>query len=362
MTNLAVKLDPKTWDDYYFHGKQINHLRKFIKENNHPFAITVSGHTGSGKTTAVKLYIKSLLCLNRNHGDDVPCGECANCLADPRTGETLNNVIWVQQGQDEKISAQINKALEEASSPPYGLEEEHRHYKVIVFDELQSIPRNWLQALLFYPEIPQLMRRNRVIFVFITMDESKIDPSIFKPLAARTFYLRFRGLTEDEITEYLSAKFNNFPQESKEIISHYADGSIRFALSAYEKCVADDPNLSPISVAETLYYASKETRKNLWSLLQSRNWKELNQFWKDNSPFIDPEKLIGQLLRDLDNTLINGGGNDAHLKAKHILYSYLVSNAKVNAFDAIKMLAGFQLDCHLYIDELENGGSDRVFS
>ena len=357
-----MQLDPKNWGELLFHSREIKHLQRFIAEDNHPPAVTVSGNTGSGKTAAVKLYVKSTLCLNRKHGEYEPCGKCAVCQSDPRTSGAINNIIWVQRGQDEKLSAQFNKALEEASTPPYGMDEKHRHYKFIVFDELQSVPRDRLQDLLYYPELEELISRNNVIFIFLTMDESKIDSAIFQPLMHRTFYLSFKKLTEEQIEKYLSQrldvirkenKLNPIPVESKKIIAHYADGSIRGALTAYEKCALDDDTLSPLSVSETLYYASNEVRKELWLFLQNSSWKELTDWWKRNSESINADILINQMLRDIDNTMINIGGKPEHLKAKDLLYSYITSRARVRAFDVIKMLVGLKVDCHRYIVQLD---------
>jgi DNA polymerase III gamma/tau subunit len=364
-SQYAVDLDPINWDDLKFHSKQVNRLRKFLEDDRLPYAMVMSGHTGTGKTTAARLFIKALFCQNRKPGESQPCGECASCKRDPRVSDISNNVMWIQKGQNEEtINAQFKRAFEEITKPPYGYDEDHRYYKVLVFDELQNVPKDKLQELLFYPEVPALAERNRVIMIFITMAEQDIKDSVIKPLRDRSRYLRFRKLSEKEIYSYLEEKFKGAPKESLEIIAHYADGSIRSALTAIQDCLEDDKHLNPVSTAETLYYVCKKTRWQIWKMLHRYDYKGLSTFWEENASSFDENKLIQQMLNDIDRAMVTKPTAD-QLHVVALLYHYLCHPAKIRALDCLKLLIGrdlVDLNETTGSPKLESSGEERLYN
>jgi DNA polymerase III gamma/tau subunit len=342
LRNLAVERDPSNWDEFRFHEKEVQRLRSYLERDEHPFAMILSGWTGSGKTTAARLYIKSLFCLNRQPGESQPCGHCASCKLDPRTAGVTNNILWVQKGQEESLTRQINTAIQEAYQPPNGMDEDHRNYKVIVFDETQSIPKDRLQDLLYYPEVPSIVLRNRVILIFITMNEGGIHPSVSKALIDRCAYHRFRKLSDKEVKNYLLTEFPGIPEESAEIIAHHAEGSLRGALNALETCASIDEYLLPHNVADGLYYVTKNARKRIWSMLRSFDYRALHQFWEENEHKFDETNLIKQMIGDLDKAMQQRITRD-QLRAQSILYFHLTTNTRVRAIEAIKQLMGLDL-------------------
>lgn len=363
-TQYAVALDPPNWDEFRYHERQVNRLRRFLAENNHPYAMVFSGYTGTGKTTAARLFIKALFCENRQPGESNACGQCRSCKQDPRVTDISQNVLWIQKGQNEEtIGAQFKRAFEEITRPPYGMDEEHRHYKVIVFDELQTISKDKLQELLFYPEVPALAERNKVILIFITMNEDGIRDEVLKPLRDRSRYFKFSKLTDDQVKEFLAEKFRGAPEESLEIISHWADGSIRSALTAMQDCLEEDPSLNPITTAEVLYYVSQKTRLRIWHMLRTYSYKALSEFWKANSHKFDENKLVHQMMRDLDEAMVIRPTTD-QLQAHRALYHWLSNPAKIRALDALKLLIGLDLvdTSSLPVISLEQSGYERLTS
>ncbi|EKQ70440.1 DNA polymerase III, gamma/tau subunit [Leptolyngbyaceae cyanobacterium JSC-12] len=364
MKQLTIEKDPQNWDEFWYHEKEVKRLRGFLENDKDkmPYAIVLSGFTGTGKTTAARLFIKALFCENRKAGESQPCGECRTCKSDPRTSTSLNNVTWVQRGQDETLANQFKKALQEANQPPYGMDEDHRHYKVIVFDELQSIPKDRLQDLLFYPEVPTITERSRVIFIFLTMAEENIKEGVFKPLRDRARYFRFRKLSETEIFQYLKKQEPYAPDESLEIIAHYADGSIRGALSALDDCLEVDSHLSVENVAETLYYVSAATRLRIWKMIQEYDYKGLHTFWQQNIYHFDEQKLVIQMMRDLDLAMVKRPTAD-QLRAHSLLYHHVCTSRKVRVLDTLKLLIGLDLitdETLLTRSPLEQSGYERI--
>jgi DNA polymerase III gamma/tau subunit len=368
MSNLALQLDPQYWRDFKFHSREAKRLRHFLEGNpsDFPPAITVSGFTGTGKGAAVRLFLRAALCPNRKTGESELCGECEVCRSDPRTSNPTGNWFWVQRGQDATLAEQFKKVIAEAFRPPNGFAADHLNRKFVVFDELQSVPRDRLQDLLFYPELPCVIERTKVTFIFITMEEERVDPTTLKALVDRTFYMRFRQLQDHEIASYIQEKFPSMPDESVELITKRAGGSIRSALAAIDSCKIDDPYFHPVSVAETLYYATRVERLKLYEMLRmcrfnANYYREINEWWKQNSGSIDPHQLIQQIFSDIDKAMCNHPHQD-HLFAKDILYRYLTSTAPLRPLDVLKMLAGKDLAEPDDLSPETPNGYQRVFS
>ena len=358
---LTSDLDPKTWEKYWYNEHQKKVLRKFIRENNHPPAITLSGTSGTGKTALARLYINTTMCKRREPGSDVGCGECPVCKSDPRTVGPSGNVTWVQQGQAQSITLQLNKAIDEANQPPNGFADEHRYYKFVVIDELQTVPRDQIQRLLFFPELKKILKQNRVIFIFITMDESAIDPSIMRPLADRSFYFRFRPFESNQVVDYLKSIRPKAPLESLKILADTSGGSIRSAISSLDKCETYDENLYPVSVGDVMMYADSSARSKLWTLIQDGKFMPLLSYWKVLSTKVDSENLIRSLMNDLETAMSDNFTEDL-LDAHKELMMYFTSAARINAFDLLKVLLGRKLfNPDILISEEDKDGFSKVF-
>jgi DNA polymerase-3 subunit gamma/tau len=333
----ALDFVPKTWDQYWGNDEARVILQRAIANNNHPPAITLSGSSGTGKTTLATLYIKSTLCKNRKDGDFNPCGYCSSCKNDPRTVGQSGGVTWVQQGQNETINSRINSAIDDAHQPPMGLSEEHTHYKFVVIDELQSVPKNQIHRLLFFPELSDIQKKNKVIFIFITMDEDAIDPGVMKPLADRSTYLPFPSPTNTEVFEFLKSVRPDISLESLAIFAATAKGSYRSALSHIDTAERYDPSLDSEVVARLMRYADAKSRTILWKAIRRGNFKELYSYWNILIKRVDPIDLIGLLSLDIEHAML-AEQNEAQIVANELIYSFLVSKAKARPFDLLKVL------------------------
>lgn len=345
---LPIKLDPKNWDDFVSHKRNKTFMRKWIETNNLPLCIYCSGASGVGKTSLVRLFIKSLLCHNRKPGTSDICGHCPVCTGEPRILGPLHNVIWVQKGKEETVSSQVNAAINEAFQPPNGFLPEHRSHKIIVFDELQSIEKNKLQELLFFPELKALKERNKTIFIFITMNEAAIDPILNQALKGRSKYLEFFPLPDSELRHAIKSTGFEFSPEELDLIVLEANGSLRNAYSLIDNITESKDYISDISIYDILGYASDKERQKLWSLISKAkptnksSFKECQNYYKKLEMSVNEKKLIKQLDNDLDFALICNP-TEHILHARKIFYNFLNSSAPIKGWDCIKMLQGLDL-------------------
>ena len=307
---LAQDLNPKVWEEYFGFTNMVNRFKKSIIDDTNPGAIFISSATGVGKTAISCLYIKSVLCLNREADEYNPCGHCENCMSDPRIHDYDGNVIWVQRGSGDTITSQVNLAVEAAYTPAIPLSMAKPGRKFIVFDEVQSIPKDKLSEVLFLSEIGDIATRNNITFIFITMDEKSINENICKALKSRcgSFYFKLPTPNKSQISEYILSKFPLLNIESVEIMAAYSF-SYRSVLQTYEMCSKSCVNLEPSSISGFLGFADKSIRKRLWEILQSctqdnyMNYKTFKEFWDLLITQVDEDILLNQLEEDVDKSL-----------------------------------------------------------
>lgn len=314
MSNLAIDLMPKTLDEVYGHIDKIKQLKSWIREDDYPYLIFVAGDSGTGKGSLVHNFIKTSLCLNRKPGEDSRCGHCAICNMDPRVTTKENNIMWVQNGSGgSTIHQQFKEAETYSNTPPTGNKADyHRFHKFIVYDETQNIQSNLLERLLFSSEVLNVVERNRVTFICITMDEQKIrdkNPQAYNALKSRAGkgYLRLGAPTEKQLHQFAKEKLNISDDyiEVRNALVNYAESSYRAIIAGYEKlnslaCGLDDT----ASVLSALGFATLAQRHQFWLLYSNSSNKDKNELkamYDSMCHIVSEYTLIKQLLSDLYN-------------------------------------------------------------
>lgn len=360
--NLAVRKDPVSLDQVYYHDSVKNLLKKFIRENQHPNLLVLAGPTGTGKGSLVRAYIRTLHCQQRQPGETTACGRCSSCRIDPRVAPLQEDIIWIQRGKDVEggsIKAKVDRALEEATRPTYRQDEPHRDYKVIVIDELQLVPRDVASSLLYSVELKELPPW--VIFIAITMSPEVIDPGILQALGDRGTLKTLMPLTEEQLVAYLIREFPQTPLESARYIAQACRGSIRGALSKYAECEAEDPSLSPVSVANTLHFADSATRRRFWESLESGNYQDVYSQWQRLSSYVSSDRLVQQLERDIEASILQKPSTD-QLLALNFIFQYLCANRQVSAWQLIRQLLNLRLVNPNQLESNPPSGYETLFS
>jgi len=348
MPSLANLREPSSWDEFYFQDHMRADALHWLTEDKLPNLIFISGRPGVGKTAWAKLFIKSLLCLNRKPGDFQPCNDCAICNHDPRDAGAASNIIWVQAGKEERMADQVNLALEEANSTPYGYRD-FADYKVIVFDEVQTLATIQLQKLLYFPDLGDRMTANRVVFIAITMNEEKVDPVIREALRSRGAYLRMRKVSQAQVVEYLAKYCPDAPAESLRLIAKFSKGNLREANNRLEDCIRRDPSLNHFSVSLQLEFMDSTARKKLWELLEAchaqnvRGYAVFREFWTEHvEPRVDSHVLIQQMVEDVQHSMDFGATQMQHI-ALTLMFQYFTSPSPLRVEQVMRLLMGFKI-------------------
>ena len=347
---LAQKLNPKLWSEYHGSENYVKILHKSILTNNIPGALFVSGASGTGKSSMIILYIKSLLCLNRKDDEIEPCNNCTNCNLDPRTSSVENNVLWVQTGGSggDTIVTQMNEAIQEAYIPAQRFSLNKPPRKIICFDEIQSIPKDRLSQLLFLSEVSKISEENNVTFIFCTMEESGINENILLALKSRcgAFYFRFKTPTLKDIKEFIQSKFI-LDEDVINMIALSSNYSYRATLQTIEYCMECCPTINNKSVSSLLGFIDNDIRERLWRLLEScnrqglQNYRTFKIFWDTLEQTVNKDILFTQLEQDIELSLLSKP-NESQLIALDALYISKV-NKDISLTQSIRSLMGLKI-------------------
>jgi DNA polymerase III gamma/tau subunit len=309
MHNFAYSQNPKTWQEYYGQPGVKELCTGYVIKGAAalPRSIFISGPSGIGKTSNVRLLIRSFRCLDRAPDSYEPCGKCAACLdSDERISDgTLNDVYWIQPGgfnDEDSLRSRVKQALAAAAKGQTRTENSSHDVLWVVFDEWQTFPINIRQEILIRAEVE--VPGNNVCYVFITMQEERLGEEDRMALMRRSTVIRFTRVPKPDIITFLKGRFPQLSQEVAEMIADKARGSIGMALAYYDNIVQRSPTLEINAAILILGYAANEHRWRLWELIRNRTrYTELHKYIDNLCQIVDPLELSRQLLNDILNSI-----------------------------------------------------------
>lgn len=303
---IQDQFDPRSWDDYFGHAHIVEQAKRLLHNNDIPRSCLVSGPTGVGKGSFVRLFIRALRCLERQPGQYNACGKCAQCRLDPRRAEPdLHDILWVQSGaSSETLNSQIKRAIEFIQTPPVRRDADHRNYKILVIDEIDVIPYPQIVSLYYETELPQSHHARTICFA-ITMNELKIHDQQFRALGDRGIRFPLSRLSPVLISTYLRDRFRALSQHSADLLSEEANGSVRSALELAGRVRLIDPYMGDETVNLILQGAPLSVRRLLWQQLQNPmgSYKEFTELAQRAEGQCDRRMLIRQLQKDVEASI-----------------------------------------------------------
>ncbi|MBP1970291.1 DNA polymerase-3 subunit gamma/tau [Virgibacillus natechei] len=199
-------------------------LQNAISQEKFSHAYLFSGPRGTGKTSAAKIFAKTINCEHSPVNE--PCNECDACRG--IQDGSISDVIEIDAASNtsvEDIRDIRDKVKYASSSVPY---------KVYIIDEVHMISTSAFNALLKTLEEPP----NHVVFILATTEPHKIPLTIlsrcqrfdFKPISNQSIVDRMHTILEAEDISVSS--------DAMETVALTAEGGMRDALSILDQAIS----------------------------------------------------------------------------------------------------------------------------
>lgn len=222
-------------------------LRNALVQEKSSHAYLFTGPRGTGKTSAAKIFAKTINCHFMKDGE--PCNECETCRA--ITKNQLNDVIEIDAASNNGVE-EIRDIRDKAKYAPTGAD-----YKVYIIDEVHMLSTGAFNALLKTLEEPPV----NVIFILATTEPHKIPLTII----SRTQRFDFKRISVRDICErmvyILNQENTKFEEAALPVIARAAEGGMRDALSILDQAISFGDNR--VTVANAMSVTGSLTQELL---------------------------------------------------------------------------------------------------
>ena len=245
----ALKYRPKSFEEVIGQDNVTYTLKNILITNQIPQALLFSGPRGVGKTSCARILAKEINNLEPNNSEDYAF-----------------NIFELDAASNNSVE-DIRKINEQVRIPP-----RIGNYKVYIIDEVHMLSNSAFNAFLKTLEEPP----KHVIFILATTEKNKIIPTVL----SRCQIYDFNRIPVLEIQSYLKkiavqSKFK-FEENALFLIAQKADGSLRDALSIYDRMVSfTKADLNEKSVADNLNLLDNKTYCSLGKIIFSNNIPQL---------------------------------------------------------------------------------------
>ena len=245
----ALKYRPKSFEEVVGQDNVTYTLKNILITNQIPQALLFSGPRGVGKTSCARILAKEINNLESNNSEDYAF-----------------NIFELDAASNNSVE-DIRKINEQVRIPP-----RIGNYKVYIIDEVHMLSNSAFNAFLKTLEEPP----KHVIFILATTEKNKIIPTVL----SRCQIYDFNRIPVLEIQSYLKkiavqSKFK-FEENALFLIAQKADGSLRDALSIYDRMVSfTKADLNEKSVADNLNLLDNKTYCSLGKIIFSNNIPQL---------------------------------------------------------------------------------------
>ncbi|MFS0673829.1 DNA polymerase III subunit gamma/tau [Ornithinibacillus sp. 179-J 7C1 HS] len=215
---------PRTFGDVVGQSHITRTLQNAIVQQKFSHAYLFSGPRGTGKTSAAKIFAKTINCERAPVKE--PCNECAACRG--IQDGAISDVIEIDAASNTSVDdiREIRDNVKYASSVV--------PYKVYIIDEVHMISVNAFNALLKTLEEPP----KHVVFILATTEPHKIPLTIisrcqrfdFKPISNQAIVERMQTI--------LDAEGVTVAKEALDAVALAAEGGMRDALSILDQAIS----------------------------------------------------------------------------------------------------------------------------
>ncbi|HLR52911.1 MAG TPA: DNA polymerase III subunit gamma/tau [Candidatus Avamphibacillus sp.] len=280
---LYRKWRPKIFEDVVGQTHITRTLQNAIIEEKFSHAYLFSGPRGTGKTSAAKIFAKTINC--RSAPTKEPCNECDACIG--IQNGTISDVIEIDAASNTSVDdiREIRDKVKYASSVV--------PYKVYIIDEVHMISTSAFNALLKTLEEPP----QHVVFILATTEPHKIPLTIisrcqrfdFKPISGKAIVDRMQAIVEKEEV-FVS-------REALEAVSLAAEGGMRDALSILDQAISYSDE--SIELSDVLAVTGGVSQGILTDIVKGMYRKNIKETLNSLDELIQNGKDPGRFVYDL---------------------------------------------------------------
>ncbi len=221
----ARKYRPNDFDSLIGQENIARTLKNSIIRNQLAHAYLFCGPRGVGKTSAARIFAKTINCSNLSD-DLVPCGVCESCLS---FAEGRSYSIHELDAASNNSVDDIRNLTDKVRIPP-----QMGKYSVYIIDEVHMLSQQAFNAFLKTLEEPP----SYAIFILATTEKHKILPTIL----SRCQTYDFNRISVENIVRNLKdiaqKEQVTIGDDTLHIIAQKADGAMRDALTLFDQTVA----------------------------------------------------------------------------------------------------------------------------
>jgi len=274
---------PRTFEDVVGQTHITRTLQNAILQDKFSHAYLFSGPRGTGKTSAAKIFAKTINCEHAPVKE--PCNECDACRG--IQDGSISDVIEIDAASNTSVDdiREIRDKVKYASSSV--------PYKVYIIDEVHMISINAFNALLKTLEEPP----KHVVFILATTEPHKIPLTIisrcqrfdFKPISNQAIVDRMKKITE---AENISVS-----QEALETVALAAEGGMRDALSILDQAISYSNDR--VELEDVLAVTGGVSQAILTDIVKAMHEKDVEHALKLLDELIQRGKDPGRFVYDL---------------------------------------------------------------
>ncbi|OZU89498.1 DNA polymerase III subunit gamma/tau [Virgibacillus indicus] len=258
-------------------------LQNAIVQEKFSHAYLFSGPRGTGKTSAAKIFAKTINCERSPVKE--PCNECAACRG--IQDGSISDVIEIDAASNTSVDdiRDIRDKVKYASSSV--------PYKVYIIDEVHMISVNAFNALLKTLEEPP----KHVVFILATTEPHKIPLTIlsrcqrfdFKPISNQAIVDRMQTIIDKEHVTVTS--------EALETVALAAEGGMRDALSILDQAISYSEDT--VELEDVLAVTGGVSQSVLTDIVKAMHEKDVKHALQLLDQLIQSGKDPGRFVYDL---------------------------------------------------------------
>ena len=254
--NISRAHRPQKFSDVLGQDSLVTVIKNMIRLNQIGPAYLFYGKRGCGKTTLARIFAKRLNCEKPE--DEEPCNSCPSCMS--AMSNSLLNIV--------ELDAASNRGIEDIRNLKETIHFEVKSgYRVFIIDEVHMLTKEAFNALLKTLEEPP----KKTVFMFATTELQKVPDTIKSRCQICNIASMEQGTIVSKLDNILKQLKVKHDGNALNVISEYANGSLRDAESLLEQAIAlgNYKSISEDQVTSFLGHLDQSSITNLYNVIVS---------------------------------------------------------------------------------------------